>query len=204
MLRENKEPKLDHNRRSDQDWLTYCWLWSITAQHSGCAGRPESTLFDSQQLFSFCVCIPAFLRKNISSLQTPTADQLNGDSQSHWRRKSCYAGSSFLWTDTSNQTLKSLLTDTFSVGLKIDSVTVLVAVLVTWFMVSALLKACHSWHLNLKYRICKVSCAIITIMLFIAYCLYLFLCKWFICVFTVSNSMTGKFSHNDNKYFSFI
>lgn len=75
------------------------WLWR----------RPESTLFDSQQLFSFCACVPVFPTKIVSSLKTPTTDQLNGDSQSHWRRKSCYAGSSFLWDWHFNQTMKSLL-----------------------------------------------------------------------------------------------
>lgn len=72
--------------------LTYVLL---AAQHSGCGGPPESTLFDSQQLLSFCACVPTFLTKIISSLKTPTTNPLNGDSQSHWRRKPCYAGSSF-------------------------------------------------------------------------------------------------------------
>lgn len=53
--------------------------------------------------------VPEFLTQVFSSRKSPTADQSSGDSPSRWRRKSCDAGSSFLWERRFNQTLKSLI-----------------------------------------------------------------------------------------------
>lgn len=199
MLKGNKEPKLDHNRRSGQGWLTYCWLLNIPV-----VGAHQSQRYMTASSCFLFVCASLFFWEK--SLKTLTTDPLNGDSQSHWRRKSCYAGSGFLWDWHFNQTLKSPLLILF----------ILASNLTAWqgwwtFSCSGLwLLLCRRLSFllgefsKLVYYLCKVASGIIITIIVIyygnCYCLHLFACILFTCVFAVSNSIPGIFPYNDNKY----